>query len=82
MSFVHTARITVRSEFAGPFEQRVVAHARNSLEREEGCLGFEVYRDREDAARFLLFERYRDEQALNAHHASAHFKAFRTDVDG
>ena len=81
MMLVHTARITVRSEFAERFEPRVVAHARTSLEREEGCLGFEVHRDRGDPACFLLFERYRDEQAMNAHHASAHFKDFRADVD-
>ncbi len=81
MTFVHTARITVRSAFAERFERQVLAHARTSLEREEDCLGFDVYRDREDGARFLLFERYRDEQAMHAHHASAHFKAFRADVD-
>ena len=81
MMLVHTARITVGNEFAEHFERRVLAHARTSVEGEEGCLAFEIYRDREDVARFLLFERCRDEQALNAHHSSAHFKAFRADVD-
>lgn len=78
---VHTARITVRSAYAERFERRVSAHARASLEGEGGCHASNVYWDREDAARFLLFERYGDEHVLDAHHASAHFKDFCADVD-
>ena len=43
---------------------------------EPGCLQYDVHRDRDDANRFFLFERYVDEAALEAHGASPHFQQF------
>lgn len=42
---------------------------------EPGCLAFTVHRSREDRREFLLHEQYRDDDALDAHRASAHFRA-------
>jgi quinol monooxygenase YgiN len=46
-----------------------------SVRREEpGCLLYQPVRSRYHAARFMLLERYRDEQSLLVHANSAHFR--------
>lgn len=42
---------------------------------EAGCLVFTVHRGREEPREFLLHEQYRDDEALEVHRASAHFRA-------
>ncbi len=39
---------------------------------EAGCLGFDAVRG-EDGTSFALFEKWRDQAALDAHYASEHF---------
>jgi quinol monooxygenase YgiN len=39
---------------------------------EPGCLQYEVHRHADDANTFMLFERFADEAALEAHTASPH----------
>ena len=39
---------------------------------EPGCLQYEVNQDRDDPRSFVIFERYVDEAALEAHAASPH----------
>ncbi len=39
---------------------------------EAGCLGYEVARG-DDGTSFVLFEKWRDQAALDAHYASEHF---------
>jgi quinol monooxygenase YgiN len=39
---------------------------------EPGCLQYDAHRDPDDADTFVLFERYVDEAALEAHAASPH----------
>lgn len=41
---------------------------------EPGCLQYEAHRDVDDPHRFVLFERYVDAAALEAHAASSHFR--------
>jgi quinol monooxygenase YgiN len=41
---------------------------------EPGCLQYEAHRQRDDPNTFVLFERYADEAALEAHAASSHFQ--------
>jgi quinol monooxygenase YgiN len=48
-------------------------NARASLS-EPGCLEFTVYRGIEDRRRFLLYERYTDEDAFQAHRRTPHFR--------
>jgi (4S)-4-hydroxy-5-phosphonooxypentane-2,3-dione isomerase len=42
--------------------------------REPGCLFYVVQRSRENPRRYLVYEQYVDEAALEAHRASLHFK--------
>jgi quinol monooxygenase YgiN len=41
---------------------------------EPGCLHYQPCRDRDDPARFLIFEVYADEEAVQAHGESEHFR--------
>ena len=41
---------------------------------EPGCLEFTVYRSNSDARHYMLYERYDDEQAFQAHRETEHFK--------
>lgn len=50
--------------------REVVAHSR----QEPGCLLYFVNRSRDDPNRFVLYEHYRDQAAVDAHRASAHFQ--------
>ena len=40
---------------------------------EPGCTAFAVYRGAEEPRRFILVERYKDRDAVDAHVASAHY---------
>lgn len=77
---VHTAHVSVLEQHVDAFRQRLLAHAEQSRE-ETGCLRFDVYEEASRPRLFLLFEIYRDAASLDAHRASAHFAAFRRDVD-
>jgi quinol monooxygenase YgiN len=44
-----------------------------ATQAEPGCLEFSVYRRTDDPRRFLLYERYTDEEAFQQHRHSAHF---------
>jgi (4S)-4-hydroxy-5-phosphonooxypentane-2,3-dione isomerase len=41
---------------------------------EPGCEAYQAHRSTEDPRTFLLYERYADEAAAEAHRASAHFR--------
>jgi len=44
--------------------------------QEPGCLMYTVHRHVDDPRRFFIYERYRDEAALEAHRNSAHFQEY------
>jgi quinol monooxygenase YgiN len=61
---------------AGAVEQvlALAAQLRRESLAEEGCLGYEVYRNVEAPGSVVLVERYRDQAALDAHRESAHYQ--------
>lgn len=42
---------------------------------EPGCLDYTLHRSKKDARAFLVYEKYRDGAAMQAHMTSAHFQA-------
>lgn len=58
----------------------LIAQAHASLERESGCKRFDVCEDPTDAASFLLYEIYEDEDAFKLHLETDHFHAFNDTV--
>ncbi len=63
------------------FEEAMLLQASNSLQLEEGCRQFDVFRDPQAEATFVLFELYDDEGAFETHLATDHFEAFSTKVE-
>jgi quinol monooxygenase YgiN len=58
-------------------EERIAAllsELRSHTLEEPGCLAYQPCRDRDDPRRFLIFEIYRDDDALQAHSESEHFR--------
>lgn len=49
------------------------------VQGEPGCAGFVAHRNRDDPDEFLLYERYHDQAAVDAHRASSHFAAIARD---
>ncbi|WP_445502496.1 putative quinol monooxygenase [Microvirga sp. G4-2] len=80
MSLLHTAHLKVREDVIEPFRARLERHAAISLEREDGCLRFDFFQERDDPTLFLLIEIYADDAALEVHRKSSHYLAFREDV--
>ena len=43
---------------------------------EAGCMVYELHRDPENAGRFMFYERFSSQEALDAHVAAPHFQNF------
>ena len=43
---------------------------------EPGCLAYELHRDTQNPAKFMFYERFRSQAALDEHLASTYFKKF------
>jgi quinol monooxygenase YgiN len=43
---------------------------------ESGCLAYELHRDPEHSGKFMFFEKFKSQAALDEHVASRHFKKF------
>lgn len=72
---VLVARYYVRAGEGDEVEAALREMAALVHEREPDCVLYEVNRSREDSDEFLLYERYRDSAALEAHRETPHFKA-------
>lgn len=48
----------------------------NGTRAEEGNLSYNLYQSIENPASFIFYEEYQNEQAMESHAASSHFKAF------
>jgi quinol monooxygenase YgiN len=46
--------------------------------REPGCINYVVQRSKENPRRYLIYEQYKDQAALDAHRATPHFKDHAT----
>jgi len=52
----------------------ILRHLMPLSRAEPGCLQYDAHRDPDDRSTFFLFERYADQEAFDAHAASAHFQ--------
>jgi autoinducer 2-degrading protein len=59
------------------FLEAIRAQASASLEREPGCVRFDVCESVNHPERFVLYEVYEDEAAWEAHPATEHFARWR-----
>jgi (4S)-4-hydroxy-5-phosphonooxypentane-2,3-dione isomerase len=80
MSIFHTAHLRVREDIVKRFRDRLLRHARISLDAEPGCHGFDIHQETNDPTLFLLIEIYADQAAFDKHRNSPHYLQFREDV--
>ena len=57
--------------------EQALKSVRDSSRTEPGCVIYELSRDPENPAKFLLYETFRDSDAHAAHLAAPHFKKFQ-----
>ena len=69
---VNAVMYTVPAERADE-AARILRELGTASRAEPGCMGYEVVRG-EDGTTFVLFEKWRDQAALDAHYAAEHFQ--------
>jgi quinol monooxygenase YgiN len=47
--------------------------------KEPGCVFYQAHQHRDDPRKFLVYEQYKDDAALDAHRNSEHFKRYAAD---
>ena len=57
------------------YREAILGHAKNSLSKEEGCLGFTVHCHESDPNRFLIYETYRSRKDFEEVHVVAPYLA-------
>ena len=78
--FVVTVDFIIKRNFETAFVEAMNQQACNSLQKEEGCLQFDVCQDREDPRKIFLYEVYRDAEAFDVHLNTGHFLDFDATV--
>ena len=68
--------LKVPASGAKDFRALAEQHARRCLEREPGCLQFDITQDPADLEQWMFYERYRDEAALDAHRKTDYLAKF------
>lgn len=59
------------------FLKAIGANAASAVRDEPGCIGFDVAEDVDEQNHFLLYEVYRDRDAIERHRATDHYAAWR-----
>ena len=73
--------LTVHVTIQAGHEEEIIPGLRilqEETRRESGCISYIVQRSRENPRRYLIYEQYKDEAALDVHRNSAHFKQYAT----
>lgn len=71
-----TVHFDLHPQHVAAFRETVMVQAARSLEREPGCLQFDVCFVPEDPTKVFLYEVYKDKAAYEAHIATEHFHEF------
>lgn len=77
--FIVHVYVHVKPEFLEAFEKATVDNSVNSV-KEPGVARFDVVRQQDDPARFVLVEVYRGAEAVAAHKETAHYARWRDTV--
>jgi autoinducer 2-degrading protein len=75
--FIVLVKVQVRSELLDEFKTAILRNASLSVERDPGCVRFDVLQQEDDPTRWYFYEVYEREQAWIDHRNSAHFLAFK-----
>ena len=75
--FIVLVKVQVKPELLGEFKTAILKNASLSVERDPGCVRFDVLQQEDDPTRWYFYEVYEREQAWVDHRSSAHFLAFK-----
>lgn len=79
--FIVLVQVQVRPELLAEFETAILENAARSVEREPGCLRFDVVQQEDDPTKWVFFEVYEDAAAWAEHGRSPHFLAYKAVAD-
>jgi autoinducer 2-degrading protein len=75
--FIVLVKVEVKPELADEFKTAILQNAALSVQRDPGCVRFDVLQQQDDPTRWFFYEVYDKEQAWVDHRHSAHFLAFK-----
>jgi (4S)-4-hydroxy-5-phosphonooxypentane-2,3-dione isomerase len=75
--FIVLVKLQVKPELVAEFKTAILTNAELSVQRDPGCVRFDVLQQEDDPTRWFLYEVYEREQAWVDHRAAAHFLAFK-----
>lgn len=67
------ARWTAQQEFS-PFVLKAMIELQEATRLEPGNIAYDLFRDPQAPEKFLIYEAYRDAEAVEAHRTSPHFQ--------
>jgi autoinducer 2-degrading protein len=79
--FIVLVQVEVREDMLDTFKDAILENATRSIERDPGCLRFDVSQQQDDPRRWIFHEVYTDEAAHAAHRQSAHFATYSEIAD-
>jgi len=79
--FIVLVKVQIRPELVEEFRAAALMNASCSVERDPGCVRFDVLQREDDPSTWFFYEVYEREQAWLDHRESAHFKAFKVTGD-
>jgi (4S)-4-hydroxy-5-phosphonooxypentane-2,3-dione isomerase len=74
--FVLLVKLQVKPELVDEFKAAILTNAELSVQRDPGCLRFDVLQRQDDPTQWYLYEMYDKEQAWVDHRNAPHFLAF------
>ena len=75
--FIVLVKVQVKPELLDEFKRAILTNAEFSVQRDPGCLRFDVLQQQDDPTRWMFYEVYEREQSWVDHRNSAHFLAFK-----
>jgi len=79
-TFAIAVAFEIMPEWVEEFRERVIQQAKDSVEKEPGCIQFDVLLDESSSNSFFLYETYVDASAFDDHKQMAHFHDFNETV--
>jgi (4S)-4-hydroxy-5-phosphonooxypentane-2,3-dione isomerase len=74
--FILLVKVQVKPELIDEFNTAIVKNAELSVQRDPGCVRFDVAQQQDDPTQWWLYEVYDKEQSWLEHRKAAHFLAF------
>lgn len=74
--FIVLVKVQIKPELVDEFKTAILTNAELSVQRDPGCVRFDVLQQQDDPTQWLFYEVYEKEQAWLDHRKAGHFLAF------